>query len=107
MFSSDVAHVDNSTDGILCENTQFGCSNNKKRKLEIEWSWQLVVQELKNNQEDHIQYAWSLIFQQLIQNNWAQIPKTYQLAIVDYSVLKINEIEANAFKNKKNSNFQS
>jgi len=99
--------LDHSTDGILCENTSFGCSNNKKRKLEIDWSWQLVIQEIKSNKDDHTQYTWSLILEQLIKNNWTQIPKTYLLLIVDHVVRKLHEIETNDFQNRKSSNIQS
>ena len=99
--------LDYSTDGILCENTSFGCSNNKKRKLEIDWSWKLIIQEIKTNKDDHTQYTWSLILQQFIQNNWTQVPKTYLLLMVEHVVRKLHEIETNDFQNRRNSNVQA
>lgn len=103
----DETVMDLSTDGILCENTSLGCSSNKKRKIELEWSWNLLIKEIKSDKEDQDLFTWSLIIQQMIQNNWNLIPKTYQIAIIEYLIKKIDEIEASDFQNKKNANNSS
>lgn len=89
--------MDCSSDNILCENTSFRCASNKKRKIEIEWSWSLFIQELKSDKDEQHLYAWNLLLVELIKTN--HIPKNFTIQIIDYLNKKIDELDD--FNNKR------
>ena len=74
---------------LLHENYEISGSN-KKAKLELTWSWHLVITLIKDDKDSSKQITWSLISQKLIESG--MIPESYLIILVDFIMSKIEEI---------------
>jgi hypothetical protein len=64
--------------------------SNKKAKVEVEWTWALVIGELKDHKDTSKQMSWSLITEKLIESG--RIPEGFLLTIIDYIMEKIDAL---------------
>ncbi len=64
--------------------------SNKKAKVEVEWTWDLVVSELKDCKDTSKQISWSLITEKLIESEC--VPEGFLFNIIDFIMEKIDII---------------
>ena len=77
-----------------CTNIEevLSSGTSKKRKLDIEWSWITVIQQINNQKDNCLRITWSLVVNQLLKNCFAQIPECILLAIIEYAVYRIESV---------------